>query len=391
MITRLIRQAVVESLVHALPFVLFALPGRKKMEFYACPPLPDGTSPAQRPGEPAEDGFFISFFDNDEPYTAGVPFRMDAAETLDYIGRHLWHTDATHIHPHTQGTRYVAYRESLSQLGCFFDACPDAKVVISRLICVTTSRSIIDIAERYFGCTSSTFRYLCFTPETGIWLGSTPELLLETGPEEGRIRTMALAGTLPADTPLRWDAKNLREQEIVTRYIASILREAGLQVSVSKPGEKRFLSIKHLCTDITASGEADIPELLRSLSPTPAVAGFPRDAAIAAIDLLENHSRYCYGGYVGVRRGGRVNAYVNLRCAFLSCAILDDNYIVTLCNLFVGGGILAESDPAAEWAETDSKAEALLAAIAPDYSDDMLSGPELARHSISPFSPPCRL
>ncbi|MDE6136756.1 MAG: chorismate-binding protein, partial [Muribaculaceae bacterium] len=86
--------------------------------------------------------------------------------------------------------------------------------------------------------------------------------------------------------------------------------------------------------------------------PTPAVAGTPRDTALGEIAATEDTPRRCYAGYLlHSDATGRTRAYVNLRCAQVS----PDGYCI-----YAGGGITANSDPAAEWAETEAKAAVLL-------------------------------
>lgn len=133
-----------------------------------------------------------------------------------------------------------------------------------------------------------------------------PELLLESDSRSREVRTMALAGTRPSDDDTPWDDKNIYEQSLVTDFIAETLKKEGLDVTVDDLSERRFINIKHLCTEITARGADDIPALMSELSPTPAVAGYPRDEAIEEISRYETHRRNCYGGYVGVRTGATI-------------------------------------------------------------------------------------
>ena len=144
----------------------------------------------------------------------------------------------------------------------------------------------------------------------------------------------------------------------MTDYICHTLRNAGLEVEIRPLTERRFLNIKHLCTPIDARGDVSIPELMSALSPTPAVAGYPRERAIGEIGRVETHRRHCYGGYVGVRIGGDYHAFVNLRCAFMAPVILSGTK-GWLGNLYAGGGIIAASQEDAEWLETESKTESL--------------------------------
>ncbi len=98
-------------------------------------------------------------------------------------------------------------------------------------------------------------------------------------------------------------------------------------------------------------------ELVRALSPTPALGGAPRDEAVALIERVEGFDRGRYGGAVGwVDARGNGTWAVAIRCAELS----DDR---RSARLVAGGGIVADSDPLSELAETQAKFQAMLSAI----------------------------
>jgi menaquinone-specific isochorismate synthase len=93
------------------------------------------------------------------------------------------------------------------------------------------------------------------------------------------------------------------------------------------------------------------------LHPTPAVAGLPQAHALAAIEELESFDRGLYAGPVGwVDARGDGDWAVALRCAYLEGR---------RARLAAGAGIVADSDPEAEWAETQAKLEPMLAALGP--------------------------
>ena len=92
-----------------------------------------------------------------------------------------------------------------------------------------------------------------------------------------------------------------------------------------------------------------------ALHPTPAVNGSPRDATFAAIARLEHFDRASYAGPVGwVDAGGDGEFAVAIRGASLDG---------TRARLLAGAGIVAGSDPDAEWAETQAKLEPMLRAL----------------------------
>ncbi len=92
-----------------------------------------------------------------------------------------------------------------------------------------------------------------------------------------------------------------------------------------------------------------------ALSPTPALGGHPRAEALKLIDEVEGFERGRYGGAVGwVDAAGNGTWAVAIRCAEIDGA---------RARLFAGGGIVADSDPSAELAETQAKLQAMLSAI----------------------------
>jgi menaquinone-specific isochorismate synthase len=98
-------------------------------------------------------------------------------------------------------------------------------------------------------------------------------------------------------------------------------------------------------------------DAVRALSPTPALGGHPRDAALALISRIEGIDRGRYGGAIGwFDASGNGSFAVTIRCAELSADRRG-------ARLYAGGGIVAESDPLAELAETQAKFQAMLAAI----------------------------
>ncbi|MCM1075875.1 MAG: chorismate-binding protein [Bacteroides sp.] len=381
---KLTRTAIDKCLHDNIPFVLFALPGENTAHFYAAYVGDSGCSPAF---VDESDCFFINFFDNDEPYTAGVPFRYSASDIIAMFPSEPLNQPDAEIRPQIAATHRASYHYAYSNIIRRLKE-DDGKVVLSRHRTILSYRFPADIAEDYFGLTDTTFRYLCFTPETGVWLGSTPELLLESDRKTSEIRTMALAGTRRSDDDSPWDEKNIYEQSFVTEFIETVLSDYDVDVNIGEVHEKKFVNIKHLCTEIKAKGSVDIPQLMAALSPTPAVAGYPRELAIDEISVYETQRRYCYGGYVGVRIGGDYHAYVNLRCCFMAPAIFEHEYFGWLCNLYAGGGIVADSKEQDEWDETEAKTDALAKILQGPDGDSAVEGQKLNVRSIEIMAVP---
>lgn len=365
LITLLQAEGVRECLRHNIPFALYALPGSGAMQFMASLPDDNGESHPLIDIDRDGDCFFISRFAADEPYMAGVNAEMDEEQVIEYIAKHPdLQFDGPCERPYLSSTRRVSYDEAFRAMMHRLQK-EGGKVVLSRHEALYSDADIIDVADAYFRRSPSTFRYICFTPETGVWLGATPELIMQSAPGSDEIHTMALAGSRPTDgcDAYRWDDKNIQEHEVVVRFITDTLSAHGFEVITEPLGELCAGTVTHLCTHITGRGHVqNIGAIISALSPTPAVAGWPRSLAIAEIDAFETHQRRCYGGIVGITIGGELHVYVNLRCAFAAPVRLDGRQ-GWIYNLYAGGGLMPDSVLEDEWAETRRKMEALLQCI----------------------------
>ena len=214
-----------------------------------------------------------------------------------------------------------------------------------------------------------------FTGTNDVWVGATPEVLLST--YGGNVSTMALAGTRPAGTLGAWDEKNIEEQGMVRNFILEVFRSAGLDPHTDETLTLPAGPVEHICTPIFASlptppaaataspesaeAQAEAPRfsftaLAERLSPTPAVCGLPREAALADIRELEPHPRGYYAGYCGIVKSDVTLLFVTLRCAKI-------DLLSHRCWLYAGGGITAHSDPRSEWNEINAKMQTLASTL----------------------------
>ena len=234
------------------------------------------------------------------------------------------------------------------------------KLVLSRKIKGCKVKSFSPAQSFYNACKLYTraFVYLCHTPQSGTWLGSTPELLLSG--EFGNWHTVALAGTQPIINnllPDNWNDKNRREQALVARYIKSQLASSGINPSEDGPYTVRAGELAHLKTDFhfELSDKACLGDLVELLHPTPAICGLPRKEALRFINENEGYDRSYYSGFIGrIDPKGSNDLYVNLRCMQIDSKEL---------TLYAGGGLLASSDVDQEWEETKDKLQTMLAIL----------------------------
>ncbi len=195
------------------------------------------------------------------------------------------------------------------------------------------------------------------------FLGATPELLVRR--EGQRASSVALAGSTRrsadpavddhlAEQLLR-SPKNREENGIVARRIAAGLSPRAVWVTVApEPVVIRVANIQHLARPVRAqlAEPVDAISLAGLLHPTPAVGGEPLAVAQRLIPALEGFDRGWYAGALGwVDAAGDGEFCVALRCALLRGRE---------ASCYAGGGIVADSDPATELAETEIKLQALL-------------------------------
>lgn len=199
------------------------------------------------------------------------------------------------------------------------------------------------------------------------FLGATPEQLARV--ENGQAYTMALAGSAPRGASpaedealgdaLLHSAKNGGEHAIVVAQVRDALRPHTAYVHVAPaPRLLKLRNVQHLRTPIDAElapGRC-ILDVIAALHPTPAVGGHPRAAALAAIRATEGLDRGWYAGPVGwVGADGGGEFAVALRSALVEGS---------RATLFAGCGIVAGSDPQAEYDESCLKLQPMLRALA---------------------------
>jgi len=238
------------------------------------------------------------------------------------------------------------------------------KVVLAREVRALATRAhdpaavLGALREAFPAC----FCWCVGTPELAF-VGASPELLVRR--DGARAQTVALAGTTrrsadPAvddhlGEQLLRSAKDREEQEIVARRIERTLEPVSVWVTAADdPVLVKVQNVQHLATPIRAQLADPVPavELAGLLLPTPAVGGEPREVALPLIPALEGLDRGWYAGAIGWTDLAEDGEF----CVALRCALLRDR----VAHLYAGCGIVRDSVPAAELAESEVKLEALL-------------------------------
>jgi isochorismate synthase len=242
------------------------------------------------------------------------------------------------------------------------------KVVLAREVRVHAARdhdpgAVLGALREVF---PACFCWCVGTPELAF-VGASPELLVRR--DGARAQSVALAGTTrrsadPAvddhlGEQLARSPKEREEQAIVARRIERTLEPVSVWVTVAdQPVLVKVHNVQHLATPIRAQLADPVPavELAGRLMPTPAVGGEPRAAAMPLIPALEGLDRGWYAGAVGWTDLAEDGEF----CVALRCALLRG----PLAHLYAGCGIVRDSVPAAELAESEVKLQALLPLLA---------------------------
>ena len=200
-------------------------------------------------------------------------------------------------------------------------------------------------------------------------IGATPELLLRLS--RGMVTSRVLAGTIPKTGDdskdlalagsLARSSKDLEEHEFAVRSVADALEPFCSSTNVpDAPFVLHLANVMHLATDVTGAlieskKDIDVFSLLKSLHPSAAVCGTPRNKAFDVIEEIEGMNRGRYAGPVGwVDARGDGELGIALRSGQI-----DKNQI----RIFAGCGIVSGSNPDVEVAESLAKFAAMQSAL----------------------------
>ncbi len=207
----------------------------------------------------------------------------------------------------------------------------------------------------------------CILAAVGGFVCASPEVLVARHGDV--VRSHPLAGTAPrggdpaADARLAAgllaSAKDRDEHQVTIDYVHEVLLPwCSFLDEEAEPSLVGVANVQHLGTMVEgrlSDPPPSVLELVDALHPTPAVAGDPKDDALALIAALEAGDRGRYAGPVGwVDAGGNGTWAVGIRSAELAGPE---------ARLWAGVGIVADSDPQAELEETRAKLQAMLGAL----------------------------
>lgn len=257
-----------------------------------------------------------------------------------------------------QSKEYEIYRRDFSNSIKAIESGLLSKIVLARkseLFGGSEQASIFSYFKTACSLYPHQFIALISIKNAGIWLMSTPEILLRTSISKKYI-TMALAGTKSSLTE-EWTEKNKREQQYVSDYIRHSLAPFAKKITLYGPYTSQAGELYHLRTDFEFSlkEEDSLGKLIERLHPTPAVCGFPKNSSREFIIENEHLDRKYYSGFSGpLNLSNETALYVSLRCAQFNAGKIA---------LYAGGGLVKGSNLDEEWNETKSKMQTILKVI----------------------------
>ena len=206
----------------------------------------------------------------------------------------------------------------------------------------------------------------CWTFAVDGLFGSSPETLVSV--HDDRVSARVLAGTarrgtdsasdLASAAALASSPKDLDEHGFAMRSVTESLAPFTSELTASDhPFTLKLPNLWHLATDISAklTGGSTSLDLVSALHPTAAVAGTPMQVAVEVIDELEPFDRGRYAGPVGwIGANGDGEWAIALRCA---------QVVGNRVTAYAGGGIVADSIPEMELAETQMKFRPIVDAL----------------------------
>jgi anthranilate synthase component I len=201
-------------------------------------------------------------------------------------------------------------------------------------------------------------------------IGSSPEILVRV--EDGEVTVRPIAGTRPRGADAAQDvaladeltadpkerAEHLMLVDLGRNDVGRVAEFGSVRLTALMTIE-RYSHVMHLVSEVRGRlrPELDAVAALAACFPAGTVSGAPKVRAMQIIDELEPVRRGPYAGAVGyVGWGART---LDTAIAIRTCVIRGDRAWVQ-----AGAGIVADSDPAGEWRETEAKARAVLLALA---------------------------
>ncbi|WP_100013201.1 isochorismate synthase [Lentibacillus sediminis] len=241
------------------------------------------------------------------------------------------------------------------------------KIVLARELRLKFDKKadIAGVLDKLLATQSNSFIF-AFEKGEDCFIGATPERLVKL--ESRELLSTCLAGTAPRGKTVEEDAaiadellhdeKNLQEHKFVVEMIKQAMLDYCEDVMIpEEPVIYPLRNLQHLYTPVTATLKSSysIFDVIGKLHPTPALGGVPRKESMAYIRKHEQLDRGWYGAPIGWLDS---NGNGEFAVAIRSGLIQGDE-----ASLFAGCGVVKDSDPEAEYEETNIKFTPMLSVM----------------------------
>jgi menaquinone-specific isochorismate synthase len=323
----------------------------------------------------------VQLLQADHQATLQVNMAVDGEKPLEYYHSKLeaiWQalSDSPNVPvPRSSAPAHIVARPSRSEWMGRVDEAVQAirnerfeKVVLARALSVSYARPVaVDAILNNLWTQNPDATVFAIRHNGSVFLGASPELLARVRGDV--VESMSLAGSAPRGlTPeedfqyalgMQHDPKTGREHGVVRRHVQEALSDLTISMQMPEvPDLKKLPSVQHLLTPFSArlKPEASLWSVVQKLHPTPAVAGYPIEAATQYIvQVAEPFARGWYAGSLGwTELSGDGQWMVALRSGIIRGSEV---------SLYAGCGIMVDSDPATELAESDWKFNTMLSAL----------------------------
>jgi len=242
------------------------------------------------------------------------------------------------------------------------------QVVLSQRLSIPFHAPPLDLYRALRGLNPSPYMFFLDLEDFHI-VGSSPEILVRL--EDDVVTVRPIAGTRPRgaseaedralEEELLADPKELAEHLMLIdlgRNDAGRVSEIGSVELTDRMIIERYSHVMHIVSNVTGRIRPDLSaiDVLRATFPAGTVSGAPKIRAMEIIDELEPVKRGVYAGAVGyLSWSGNMDTAIAIRTAVIKDEVL---------HIQAGAGIVADSVPANEWAETMNKGRAIFRAVA---------------------------
>ncbi|TWI56821.1 anthranilate synthase component 1 [Pseudomonas duriflava] len=277
---------------------------------------------------------------------------------------------ATHVHEPNFRASFTRedYEQAVTKIKDYILAGDCMQVVPSQRMSIDFTAAPIDL-YRALRCFNPTPYMYFFNFGDFHVVGSSPEVLVRV--EEGLVTVRPIAGTRPRgatqEQDLELEQDLLSDEKEVAEHLMLIDLGRNDVGRVSSTGSvkltekmiiERYSNVMHIVSNVTGQLKDGLSAMdaLRAILPAGTLSGAPKIRAMEIIDELEPVKRGVYGGAVGyLAWNGNMDTAIAIRTAVIKNGEL---------HVQAGGGIVADSQPAAEWEETINKRRAMFRAVA---------------------------